>query len=100
MARFYYTGPSAEELEKIGITLEDVGSPPPVELWAENQKALELFIALDSQWRTGFNGRTGLDYNVLPVVFDLHGVEEADRKELFPKLQIMEREALKIFHTK
>lgn len=55
-------------------------------------------MAMDSQWRSGFNGRTGLDYVALPIVFDLYGVKKADRKSIFPKLQIMEREALKLFH--
>lgn len=33
-------------------------------MWPENWPVLVLFLRLGNQWRTGFNGRTGLDMNV------------------------------------
>jgi hypothetical protein len=98
VARLYSSGPSAEELALIGITAEDVGPLPDVEIWPENTRAVEVFVALSTQWRTGFSGATGLDYSVLPVVFDLHGLGKAKRQAVFPDLQIMERAALNIFN--
>jgi hypothetical protein len=44
----------------------------------------------------GAGGATGLDYNVLPWVFELHGVDDA--AACMADLQIMESEALKVMH--
>jgi hypothetical protein len=76
-----------------------VGVLPPVEIWPCNQTALAVFQSMESQWRVGFNGKTGLDYNVLPVIFDLLKVKKGDRTEVFHKLQLMEGEALRIFYS-
>ncbi|WP_370651373.1 DUF1799 domain-containing protein [Enterobacter cloacae complex sp. ECL404] len=52
--------------------------------------------SLATQWRVGASGATGLDYNVLPWMFELHGVEDA--AACMADLQIMESEALKVMH--
>ncbi|WP_267911630.1 DUF1799 domain-containing protein [Citrobacter cronae] len=49
-----------------------------------------------TQWRVGASGATGLDYNVLPWVFELHGVEDA--AACMADIRIMESEALKVMH--
>ena len=48
---------------------------------------------MGTQWRVGMSGATGLDYGVLPSVFDMYGI--TDQKEAFIDMQIMENEALK-----
>lgn len=63
-------------------------------VWPEHWVALELFTQLLTQWRTGFNGATGLDYAVLPVVFDLNGIEKDQQRARFDEIRIMERAAL------
>lgn len=47
-----------------------------------------------TQWRTGFNGRTGLDYSVLPVMWDLHNIKKDQQRARFNELRIMEAAAL------
>ena len=37
----------------------------PVLVWPEHEQAYALFRGLDTQWRVGVNGCTGLDYNIL-----------------------------------
>lgn len=90
----YTPGPTREELASFGLTPEDVeeevGILPSV--W----EAFTVFSALATQWRVGASGATGLDYNVLPWVFQLHRVEDA--AACMADLQIMESEALKVMH--
>ncbi|EMY7638801.1 MAG: DUF1799 domain-containing protein [Citrobacter freundii] len=90
----YTPGPTLAELSAFGLTPEDVeedvGILPSV--W----KSFTVFSALATQWRVCASGATGLDYNVLPWMFKLHGVEEA--AACMADLQIMESEALKVMH--
>ncbi|MCU6419759.1 DUF1799 domain-containing protein, partial [Enterobacter quasiroggenkampii] len=51
-----------------------------------------------TQWRTGFGGATGLDYNVLPWMMHVHGI--VDEATVFDDIRIMERIALKILHKR
>ncbi|WP_211840913.1 DUF1799 domain-containing protein [Pseudoxanthomonas sacheonensis] len=74
---------------------EDIGSSA-FEVWPENHRAVETFISLSTQWRTGAMGATGLDYGVLPQVLRLLGVPRAEWPELFEQLQVIESEALTI----
>ncbi|HHX3461581.1 DUF1799 domain-containing protein [Citrobacter braakii] len=69
---------------------DDVGILPSI------LEAFTIFSALATQWRVGASGATGLDYNVLPWMFELHGVEDA--ATCMADLQIMESEALKVMH--
>jgi hypothetical protein len=48
---------------------------------------------MNTQWRMGMNGATGLDYSALPILFETLGI--ADRAKVFRDMQIMENEALK-----
>lgn len=63
----------------------------------QNREAVVLFEAMRTQWRTGFGGPTGLDYSVLPTLFQLHGVKRSKRRELFEDLRAMEIEVLSMF---
>jgi hypothetical protein len=48
-----------------------------------------------TQWRTGMNGPTGLDYTALPVIFKIRGVKKKDRVDVYEGMRIMEQAALK-----
>lgn len=65
-------------------------------VWPENWKALEVFMAMSTQWRVavGMGGAQwlGLDYAALPVVEDRLAVE--DRADTFARLRLIERGAL------
>lgn len=75
-----------------GLSPDDVNAV--VEVWECNRQALVLFDAMGTQWRTGMNGATGLDYQVLPVTMEMLGMETGERQALFHDIRIMERAAL------
>jgi len=64
------------------------------EIWPDNWLAVEVFISMGTQWRTGVSGATGLDYGVLRDVMALRRVPDDDQPELFDWLRLMEGEAL------
>jgi hypothetical protein len=64
------------------------------DIWPDNWKIVDVFMSMGTQWRTGMNGPTGLDYGVLPDVMRLRGVPKADRAEVFDCIMLMEAEAL------
>jgi hypothetical protein len=64
------------------------------EIWPDNWQALDVFMAMETQWRTGMGGATGLDYGVLPDVMRLRGVPKSERSEVFDWVRLMEGEAL------
>lgn len=59
-----------------------------------------VFSAMRSQWRAGMGGFYGLDFNVLPEIWQRLKVAEADRDEVFESLLLMEGSALKFMHSK
>ena len=50
---------------------------------------LELFLRVQTQWRTGMSGVVGLDYTAVAWVLKLTA-EEANHRALLEDLQIME----------
>ena len=69
-----------------------------VTVWPELAPALELFCSLQTQWRTGVAGPTGLDYGALtPPLLTALGLTARRLRELWPDLQAMERAALELF---
>jgi hypothetical protein len=66
-----------------------------VELWPDNVTAVNVFIAMSTQWRTGAMGATGLDYSALPSVFRLLAVPRALWTDTFECLRVLEGEALR-----
>lgn len=90
----YTPGPTLAELSAFGLKPEDVEDD--VGILPSILEAFTIFSALATQWRVGASGATGLDYNVLPWVFKLHGVEDA--AACMADIRIMESEALKVMH--
>ena len=60
----------------------------------DNLPAVRVFLALQTQWRHGMAGPTGLDYAALPPVFDLCGIRHKKRADTFGALRILETETL------
>lgn len=86
--------------QAMGLVMQDADQlaernrPQTYYLWPDNADAFSLFLAVQTQWRTGFAGRTGLDYSGVQVVMRMHGVPAASRAETFVMLQACERAAL------
>jgi len=66
-------------------------------VWPENWPSFSLFCAVQTQWRTGMSGATGLDYPAVFATLDrLHRDKTPERRdELFADIQVMEVAALK-----
>lgn len=77
-----------------------VSSAAVTPLWEANVTPFSVFTAMQTQWRIGMGGPTGLDYGAVPVVMELYAVPEKDRRQVFDDLRVMESEALKVFNEK
>lgn len=68
-----------------------------VVVWRENAASVNLFFAIETQWRVGGMGSpTGLDYQAVFATMDriLRDETQERRDALFADLQVMERAAL------
>ncbi|PIJ49199.1 MULTISPECIES: DUF1799 domain-containing protein [unclassified Erwinia] len=72
--------------------IEDVN----IEVWPDIWPSFEVFRAMYTQWRTGMNGVTGLDYNVLPWLMKVHGID--DEASALNDIRVMEASALRTIH--
>jgi hypothetical protein len=90
-------GPSKEDIAKmrnLGLSPEDYAGDV-VEVWPENERAYFLFIDLQTQWRVGMGGATGLDYLVLFAKLDRMKLTDEDASDLEQDIRAMEHEALR-----
>jgi hypothetical protein len=71
-----------------------------VEVWPENHRAYFLFLALQTQWRVGMAGPTGLDYNTLFHKMDRMRLEPDEYDELEADVRTMEFAALEAMNKK
>lgn len=76
-----------------GLTDGDIEA---IDVWPDNLPALNVFVAMATQWRTGMGGPVGLDYAALPAVFRLIGTPRAAWPGIFDDLRVMEAEALNV----
>lgn len=81
-------------MEQAGFLPEDYEGDE-VEVWPENWPALQVFCRLQTQWRVGANGATGLDYAVLFDLLDRSGYAGPDWFQMLDDVSEMERAALK-----
>jgi len=86
---------SAAELALFGLTPDDFPElADEFEVWPDTLPAVNAFIAMETQWRVGFAGATGLDYTALPAVLDLMDMPPNERRDLFDDLRVLEGRAL------
>lgn len=103
MRVFYGThGDDYSVYAAMGMAPEEIkrrieAEPEEFPVWPENWDALGVFTRLATQWRTGFAGATGLDYNVIPAVMRLCRIGPAQRQEVFDTVRQMEAAALELF---
>lgn len=65
-----------------------------MDLWPENEAAINLFLVLSSQWRMGPCGAIGLDYTPFFARMDRMRLTEEAYDQLFEDLRVIESEAL------
>lgn len=66
----------------------------PFCLWTENVPAWNAWLAVQTQWRVGMAGATGLDYQGVRAALDEMGLDPEQRRSIFCSLQACERAAL------
>ena len=69
-------------------------------IYPDNQKIVDVFIDMMTQWRPGTAGIIGLVYEALPVIWKARVIKRKQQGEILDGLQVMERAALEIFHKK
>lgn len=60
--------------------------------------AWTVYQAASTQWRVGMNGATGIDYSVLPFLFDVYNVK--DKEMTLNDLRILECKALEMMQVR
>ena len=99
IARALYTPPPDEsELYAAGLRPEDFAGDA-VDVWPENERAVAVFCQLYTQWRMGFNGPTGLDYNVLYLKLARLQLPPDDLDQIEADIRVLESEALHTINT-
>lgn len=94
-----------QSAERLGIPIELIMDAEgfgedETSIYQDNAKAVMVFVDIMTQWRTGAAGAVGLDYNVLPMVFDLRKIEGEERAEVFDGVRVMESAALEAMRKK
>jgi hypothetical protein len=64
-------------------------------IWPENWQVFDIFLSMQTQWRMGMKGPTGLDYAALESLFRMNGIRRSQQRDHLEAMQIMERAALK-----
>ena len=67
-------------------------------MFEENWPVVEMFLRLQTQWRTSMSGVLGLDYVAVEWMLRLYGVE--DQRSMLEDLQVMEGAALTLINKK
>lgn len=95
MRILFSEGPTAEQAELYGLSLEDFDEPE-ASVWPDNIMPVRLFSDdLVHQWRHGFNGPIGLDYTAMPFIFRMNKIPRDDWPDTYDCIRVMESEALK-----
>ncbi|KWH57882.1 DUF1799 domain-containing protein [Burkholderia cepacia] len=102
-----------DALAAFGARREDVaaarerGAQRDFEVLPPNWTAVQLFVALTTQWRCVGLGtmtrsqivRTGIDYVAVEPVMRVMGIKRRRQREAFEQLQVMEQAALEVMHA-
>lgn len=70
------------------------------EVWEENWPSVQFFARLATQWRHGMAGPTGLDYASVLALLRSMRLPRDQAEQIFDDVQVMERAALAVIHTK
>lgn len=79
-----------------GIPMPEPKGPDDFEVFPDNWGIVEMFLRLQTQWRTSMSGVIGLDYGAAEWLFRLYEVE--DQRTLLEGLQVMEGAVMKVLN--
>ena len=79
-----------------GVKLPEKINKKDFKILPENIDAISLFLRVQTQFRVGFGGVTGLDYAAVIQVASMYSYNKLPF--LFEKLQIMEIKALELIN--
>jgi hypothetical protein len=68
------------------------------EVWEENWDIVIMFLRMSTQWISGFNGATGLNYQSLEWLCKLYAVK--DPMAMLDGIQVMEMAVLSTLNSK
>lgn len=96
------------QFRRMGVEITDLpeasAEPEAFEVMAQNADSLQLWLAVETQWRLaiGLGGSSwlGLDYSAVDVVLRRVGLSKARANEVFGDLMVMEAAALSTFGEK
>ncbi|MCK9994509.1 MAG: hypothetical protein Dbin4_03029 [Alphaproteobacteria bacterium] len=71
---------------------EAIEADADFDLWPDNEMPFNIFTRIQTQWRVGMSGATGLDYHGVGAAIQMMG--KTMTPELFSDIQLMERAAL------
>ena len=66
-------------------------------LWPENERAWRLWLQVQTQWRVGLDGKSGLDYAGVQACMELRRIPTRYRRRLFELVHAMELAALGVW---
>ncbi len=91
---------TADDAAAFGLELQDLPPPPDEDfgIWPENWSVVEMFLRVQTQWRTTMSGVIGLDYAAVRWLFKLYDVEEP--RALLEDLQVMEAAAMVVLNQR
>lgn len=71
-----------------------------IEVWPDCWASFECFAAMQTQWRTGMAGATGLCYESLYPYLDRVCKTDDEWDSMFSDIQVMEGSALRVMREK
>lgn len=99
-ARALYSKKASDsELAAWGLKPEDYAAESPIdgiEIWKANWQAFCVFRDLETQWRIGMAGPSGLDYSAIEPTLRLTGVDTEVWPDVFQCIRVLEREAIDV----
>ena len=82
----------------MGIELPEPDEPEHYEVEPDAWPALQVFLTVQTQWRSGPSGLLGLDYNAVRWVMELQRI--ADPLAVLDDLQVIEARVVEIVNER
>lgn len=80
----------------LGVQADDKPEAEPVYLWPDNVLSWNCWQSVQTQWRTGMGGATGLDYAGVRAYLDEMDLG-LERRDVFTGIQACERATLDVW---